>query len=135
MDWETKLRRQRESRSANGNLYTKRYEKTPRGFLMRAYRNMKSRVTGVQKLKFHLYEGKSLLSKEAFMGWALDHPIFKELFDTWTQAGYERRLTPSVDRISSAEGYELVNMEWVIQSINSSRGSISRQNRLREYGK
>jgi hypothetical protein len=135
MDRETTLRRQRESRKANGNQHTKRYEKTPKGFLMRLYRNMKSRITGVQKQKFHLYNGKTLLSKEDFMGWALTHPRFKELFEVWTQTGYERRLAPSVDRISSSEGYELVNMEWVTHSVNSSRGSVNRHKLLREYGK
>ena len=42
-----------------------RYEKTPKGFLMRLYRNMKSRVKGVQQAKHHLYEHCELLRKVA----------------------------------------------------------------------
>lgn len=34
---------------------------------MRVYRNMKSRVEGIQKLKSHLYEGKEILDKQSFM--------------------------------------------------------------------
>ena len=66
MTKEEKLKWQRERRKNNGNASTKKYEKTKNGFLMRCYRNMKSRITGVQKQKAHLYVGKSLLEKELF---------------------------------------------------------------------
>lgn len=131
MDREAALKRQRERRKENGNAATKKYEKTPRGFLMRAYRNMKSRVEGVQKVKFHLYQGKTLLSKEDFLDWSIDHPTFKVLFSEWVESEYNRKLTPSVDRIDSSKGYELDNMEWVTHSVNSSRGSISKQRKLK----
>lgn len=129
MDRETALARQRERRKENGNAATKKYEKTPRGFLMRAYRNMKSRIEGVQQIKFHLYQGKTLLSKDDFLDWAIDHPTFKVLFSEWVESEYNRKLTPSVDRIDSTKGYEIDNMEWVTHSVNSSRGSKSRQNK------
>ena len=51
---EEQLRKQRERRKRTGNATIKKYEKSPKGFLMRLYRNMQSRVTGVQKQKFHL---------------------------------------------------------------------------------
>lgn len=57
---------QREKRKREGNIITRRYEKTPKGFLMRGYRNMQSRVTGVQKKKAHLYLGKELLPRDEF---------------------------------------------------------------------
>lgn len=97
---------------------------------MRAYRNMKSRVEGVQKLKHHLYNGKTLLGKEDFLDWAVDHPTFKVLFTAWEASDYDRKLTPSVDRIDSSQGYELGNMEWVTHSENSSRGAKNKQRRL-----
>ncbi len=104
----------------------KKYEKTENGFLMRLYRNMKSRITGVQKEKFHLYEGKPLLSKEAFYAWAKNDMRFRNLFEFYTQSGYDRKLAPSVDRVDSSKGYVLENMEWVTHSENSRRGSISK---------
>lgn len=92
---------------------------------MRIYRNMLSRVTGVQKAKHHLYEGRTLLSKEAFYRWAEDHPVYLHLFREWEQAEYDRKLAPTVDRIDSSKGYTLDNMEWVTHSENSRRGSKS----------
>jgi hypothetical protein len=118
---------QREYRRLNGNADTKRYEKTKRGFLMRLYRNMQSRVTGVQRQKLHLYAGKPLaVTREQFYEWGFTHPSFHELFAAWEISNYARQYTPSVDRIDSARGYELDNMEWVTHSENSRRGSQSR---------
>jgi hypothetical protein len=118
---------QRQRRRENGNAETRRYEKTKSGFLMRAYRNMKSRVTGVQAAKFHLYCGKQLLPKEIFYEWASDHEVFHALFDAWEASGYDRKLTPTVDRIDPDEGYRLKNMEWVTHSENSRRGAVSKK--------
>lgn len=103
----------------------KRYEKTKKGFLMRAYRNMKSRVEGIQWKKAHLYEGMELLPKEEFYEWSLSNPDFHELFETWEKSGYNRKLTPSIDRINSQFGYFKLNMQWITHSENSRRGSIS----------
>lgn len=122
----TNLEKQKLYRQQNGNACTKKYEKSVTGFLMRLYRNMKSRVMGVQKLKFHLYEGKELLSKEEFYLWAEGSPEFYELFGKYRASGFERKLAPSVDRKDSSKGYFLDNMEWVTHSENSRRGSISR---------
>lgn len=126
-------RLQRERRKANDNLYTQRYEKTKRGFLMRKYRNMQSRVTGVQKQKHHLYHGKSLLDREEFYQWAMGHPIFHRLFTVWRESGYERKLCPTVDRIDPERGYELDNMQWITHSENSSRGALSRFGKLKDF--
>lgn len=118
---------QRVRRAADGNADTKRYEKTPNGFLMRVYRNMQSRVTGVQRLKAHLYLGKSLLPREQFREWAHDQYQFWLLFDAYEKAGYDRKLAPTVDRIDSSKGYEVGNMEWVTHSENSRRGAVSKR--------
>ena len=44
----------RERRRLTNCAVDKKYEKTKKGFLMRLYRNMQSRVQGVQKKKHHL---------------------------------------------------------------------------------
>lgn len=123
-----RLQWQKEKRIANNNLYTKKYEKTKKGFLMRVYRNMQSRINGNQKIKFHLYEGKSLLDKEDFYKWALNNQTFHKLFAVWEESYYDRHLTPTVDRINSSKGYELDNMEWITHSENSRRGAYSKWN-------
>lgn len=118
--------KQRCYRSTSSNILTKRYEKTKGGFLVRCYRNMKSRVSGIQKEKSHLYKGKELLDKEDFYTWAKSSEIFDILFKNWENSGYDRKLTPSVDRKDSNIGYAQNNMEWVTHSENSRRGVESK---------
>jgi hypothetical protein len=106
-------------RKANNNSDTHKYEKTPNGFIMRLYRNMESRVTGIQWKKAHLYKGKEILPREDFYNWAKPNPKFLTMFKTWTEKGYDRRLTPTVNRINPQKGYTLDNMEWLTHSENS----------------
>ena len=93
---------------------------------MRLYRNMKSRIEGVQKTKHHLYEGKELISKEEFLDWAIDNEEFLMLLSDYKLSGYDRKLAPSVDRVDSEKGYTIDNMEWVNMSENSRRGGMSK---------
>lgn len=118
----------KEYNATRNNWDYKSYEKTISGFLMRLYRNMQSRVAGVDKKKAHLYLGKPLLAREDFYQWALGSPEFYKLFGEYKISGYERKLCPSVDRKESDKGYELSNMEWVTMSENSRRGAVSRHN-------
>lgn len=117
---------QRFYRNRVKNAPCKKYEKTISGFLMRAYRNMKSRITGVQKEKAHLYAGLSLLPKDQFYSWAKADPVFNALFTVWVDLGYPRALSPSIDRIDPEKGYELSNMRWLTHGENSKLGAISR---------
>lgn len=135
MKKQDRLEYQKKVRSLNGNAFTKKYEKTKKGFLMRLYRNMQSRIVGVQKQKHHLYSGKYLLPREKFYEWALSNQAFNDLFETWEKSSYCRKLTPSVDRINSTLGYEVENMEWVTHSENSRRGAVSLQRLTRNYRK
>jgi len=126
MTREERNKKQRERRLLNGCKSTKKYEKTKKGFLVRCYRNMKSRITGVQKAKFHLYEGKELMDKQEFYNYSLNCKEFHKLFDVWELSEYNRKLTPSLDRIDSSKGYNLKNIEWITHSENSRRGANSR---------
>ena len=75
-----KLEWQRNRRANNDNSWTRKYEKTKKGFLVRMYRNMKSRTCGIQKKKSHLYLGLSLVEKELFYNWALNSELFHLMF-------------------------------------------------------
>lgn len=119
-----KLERQRLYRQKTGDAATKKYEKTPKGYLMRSYRNMESRVKGIQKQGS--WTGKELLSREEFYEWALNDPVFRSLFQAYEALGYDRRFAPSPDRIDSSKGYTLDNMRWVTHSVNSSLSSQQR---------
>jgi hypothetical protein len=121
------LEEQRIYRSRTGNLATKKYEKTHKGFLMRLYRNMQSRINGIQWTKAHLYSGKYLLSRQEFYDWAFNSDDFFHLFMDYTDSGFDRKFAPSVDRIDSSRGYTIDNMEWVTMSENSRRGSLNRK--------
>jgi hypothetical protein len=121
--------KQRERRKATGDQATKRYEKTKNGYLMRSYRNMLSRVTGVQHKKAHLYEGLDILTKEEFYEWSINDKTFNSLFDEYERSEYDMRLAPSVDRENSSLGYNLANMRWLPHWENSQLGSLSRHNK------
>lgn len=105
--------------------WSKLYEKTPKGFLMRTYRNMQSRVTGVQVKKAHLYKGLMILPRDDFYAWTWENPTFWRLYKQWAATDYDRRLTPSINRINSSKGYLLDNIEWLTHSVNSSLGGSS----------
>ena len=121
------LRKQREYRKATGNAVTKRYERTKKGKLMRTYRNMQSRVTGVLKNKRHLYEGKDILPRDEFYEWALKSNKFHALYEGWVASGYKCGMSPSVDRIDPQKGYTLDNMRWLTHSENSANISTRRR--------
>lgn len=116
---------QREYRRNGGNAATAKYERTKPGKLMRCYRNMESRINGIQAAKHHLYAGKELLSREDFYMWAFAGHEFHRLFREWVESGYQMKFAPSVDRIDSAKGYTPDNMQWVTHSENSRRGATS----------
>jgi hypothetical protein len=105
--------------------WSKMYEKTPKGFLMRTYRNMQSRVSGVQRKKAHLYKGLEILPREAFYAWAWDNSQFWRLYKQWAATDFDRKLSPSINRIDSNKGYTLDNIEWLTHSVNSSLGGSS----------
>lgn len=107
-----------------------KYEKTINGFLMRVYRNMKSRVAGVTKNKNHLYLGLEILDKKEFYEWSKLDKSFNRLFRKWEKSGYERVITPSIDRIDSSKGYSLGNVQWITFSENCKRGASSKIKRL-----
>lgn len=98
---------------------------------MRLYRNMKSRVLGIQKEKAHLYLGKELIEKGKFYAWALKDEQFLSLFEAYRQSNYSRRMAPTVDRINSLQGYVETNMRWLTHSENSRLGALSKWNKPR----
>lgn len=118
-----KLIKQQEYRKVDDNFCTKKYEKTINGYLMRTYRNMKSRVTGVQHKKAHLYLGLDILDKESFYAWSLGNEDFHKLFNEYKLREYEMKYAPSIDRKDTTKGYILDNIRWITHSLNSKLGA------------
>lgn len=118
--------KQKKYRTEISDVCTKKYEKTKKGFLVRLYRNMQSRITGVQKQKFHLYKGLPLLGRDEFYAWALSSDDFNRLFSDYEKSGYDRKLAPSVDRMDSKLGYEIHNMQFITHLQNSAKATKER---------
>lgn len=117
---------QKEYRKKNKDASTKKYEKTLNGFLVRMYRNMLSRVTGIQHKKSHLYKGLDILDKESFYSLCKNSNKFLTLWTNYCESNYDRKLCPTPDRIDSSIGYIENNIEFITHSENSSKGSKSR---------
>lgn len=115
------------------NKSTKKYEKTKKGYLVRTYRNMKSRCCGILKSKAHLYAGLELIDKNEFYAWSLSDPDFMRLFIAYKESDFNLRMAPSIDRIDSKRGYILENMRWITFSENSRLGSMSRHRKRSRY--
>ncbi len=90
---------------------------------MRTYRNMWSRVVGIQHGRHaHLYTGLAILPKTVFYLWALaPDSAFWPLWTRWQAANRDLKLTPSVDRRDAAKGYTLDNMQWLTHAENSAK--------------
>lgn len=113
---------QRIYRKETDNSSTKMYDKTKKGFLVRTYRNMLSRVRGIQTEDAHLYEGLEILDKSDFYTWSLSDKSFNDLFDVWILNDSPIRICPSIDRVNTSLGYVFGNIRWITQSENSSLG-------------
>lgn len=107
---------------------SQKYERTPKGHLMRTYRNMLSRVLGIQRREAKFYEGLPILPKEEFYRWALNPAsTYHDLYTNWSANNFARRLSPSVDRLDVLRGYTLDNMQWLTHGQNSARITRKRQ--------
>ena len=102
----------------------KKYHKTFFGKLMLTYNNMDRRVRGM--VKEHIYGGLDLLDRDVFYKWAKNNEDYKILFNKWVNSGYDRRLSPSIDRIDGNKGYILSNIRFLTHSENSRLGNMSR---------
>lgn len=79
---------------------------------------MRQRVNGLGTRRPDLYAGKPIMPKDVFMSWAKNHPDFLSLYKRWVSSEFDRKLTPSVNRMNSARGYVLGNVEWLTNSQN-----------------
>jgi hypothetical protein len=106
------------------------YRRTFKGYLICTYHNINTRCSGRTK-SAHLYKGLKVLERDEFLRWANNCKSFKRLFKEWEAANYDRKLSPSVDRIDTSKGYVLGNMQWITNSENCSKGAASRDKHYR----
>ena len=79
---------------------------------------MGCRVRGKNTHRPDLYVGLPILPKDVFLNWSKNHPDFLVLYKRWVTSGFDRKLTPSVNRMNSNKGYTLGNIEWMTNSQN-----------------
>ena len=102
---------------------------TVRRFLGKLYENMKQRVDGKyadQMNRGHIYVGKPIASKDEFLEWSKNDHDFLALYKQWVMCGFDRKMTPSIDRINSKLGYTLGNMRWMTNSQNCGLAGVAK---------
>jgi hypothetical protein len=66
------------------------------------------------------------------MSWSKNHPDFLRLYKQWKTSDFDRRLTPTVNRMNSSKGYTLDNVEWLTNSQNCGLSGSVRQAKNRQ---
>lgn len=88
------------------SLKVQEYRRTPKGLLTLIYANQK--MTSAKAGRPAPQYTKAQLSQ-----WMLSQPQFPSLFDAWVLSGYDKYLSPSVDRIHNGSTYSLTNIRLV----------------------
>ena len=94
---------------------TARWRKTKRGLLTNLYHKMRERHT-VWFDRISLYE-------------FADCKKFNRLFKEWENAGYDKQLKPSIDRISNKKEYTIDNIQWLTWAENRYKQTMERRSR------
>ena len=107
----------------------KKYEKTRTQldyFVKKVYCGMRDRCTVPNSHSSKYYFGLPLLDREEFLEFSLNDEDLKKLFKEWVDSEWERKLTPSIDRIFPNLGYTINNIQWITVSENSKRANLYR---------
>jgi len=87
------------------------------------YSQMKQRVEG-RAIRTYAVEGKELLSPQEYSLWLRNNiDDFERIYKLWEDSGFQRKYTPSIDRIDNNGSYTSNNMRWVTHSDNSKKGA------------
>lgn len=96
----------------------KRYRTNPDRYLKHKYYMMKGRCSG--KSNHKSYNGMEILAYDEWMEWTeKTYDVFIKLFRLWQESEYDRRLSPSIDRIDNKKGYIVGNMQWLTNYENT----------------
>ena len=107
----------------------RKYEKTRNDlgyFVKFIYSTMKRRCTNPNSSSAKYYLGLPLLDREEFLDFSLNDEELKKMFKEWIDSEWDRKLTPSIDRIFPNLGYTINNIQWVTLSENCKRANLYR---------
>lgn len=95
------------------------YRRTFKGYFSDAYHRILWRCNGGDER----YTGMLFMSRDEWREF-LEETIEdrKVLYDEWVATGYRVRISPSIDRIDSTQGYVVGNCRWLPQWENSRLG-------------
>jgi hypothetical protein len=99
-------------------------------FLAKRYDNIKQRCTNKAHPRYQQYKNRLKMSRNEFYKWAKTD-TFYEMHSKWAESGYDKNLTPSVDRINNTEGYEPQNLQWLTMQ-NHRKKSASEQRKIKK---
>jgi hypothetical protein len=94
------------------------YRKTLKGWVTRRYVNMKynSKQRNMDLPNF---------TKKEFSQWVSEQPHFKKLWDGWVNSNYDKKLSPSINRLDDYKPYIFDNMELTTWEDNDRKGRLS----------
>lgn len=93
------------------------------------HQRRKGSITYHLQVKYSLMKRRAIrkqmtiCSQEEFMAFGLADMHLKELISIWIDSGFQRKLSPSIDRIDNTKGYTLENMQFITHSQNVSKGN------------
>ena len=67
-------------------------------------------------------------NSKSLLLWLESNDNFEELYKSWVDSGYEKDLTPSIDRLDNSKTYTEDNIELVTWSENNNRGREYQRN-------
>lgn len=103
------------------NQYQKEYRHSKNGLINRIYGDQRSN----SKKRGHEFPDYNL---EELKRWIYSQPNFDDLYQAWAESGFDKKKTPSCDRLSDYHPYSLSNLRLTTWSINDARGRADRRN-------
>ena len=101
-----------------------RYLNNPERYKQHKYRGIITRCEG-RGTHWTSSTGTKPLSYTEFCEWWEENiEVFSKLYSQWVESNYNKKLAPSIDRITNKIGYEKNNMQWLTLSDNCKKQKI-----------